>query len=283
MFWLRLASITAATTTIILNAHAGFISAKALEYAVLFAVLYAALDIAKCSLLVAARNARLSGAYGLAIICWLFFPCLFVNSVWNAVGQVAITRDEGKADKVGAAQTRTRTDADYQRLARDLTIMQTNPTFSGTAACTLPKTKEARAFCDAVRTAQSALATTSAQLAETPPTDAQPHVTWISAMLGITVQPIQFTAALLPVLLAEVLGSIGFYISARINFKAPAKPVQRPWFRRHPKPVPPDKRPPEASPGPSADTASPQPKAAAKPPPFKLPMPRAQIPAPPPT
>lgn len=255
---LWLASLASAVLTIILNAHAGFVSAKPLEYAVLFAALYAALDIAKCSLIVAASKAWQSRAYGIAILCVVCFPFFFASSVWNAVTQVAVSRDEGKAEKVRTAQTRSRTDADHQRLTTELAVMQTSPTFTATAACALPKSKDARTFCTTVQTTKDALTTASTQLAATPATDPEPHVTWVATMLGIAPQPIQFTSALLPVLLAEVLGSIGFYISSRIARKAPERPPERvSWWR----PVPlrsARRKLPEAPLEPSA-VASPQP------------------------
>lgn len=67
--------------------------AGTLEYAILFAVLYGTLDLAKVSILVAAVYAWRVRAYSTALLCVLLFPPLFANSVWNALSQVAITRN----------------------------------------------------------------------------------------------------------------------------------------------------------------------------------------------
>ena len=225
MIVLRLAAFVAALVTITLNAHHGFISAKTLEYAILFAVLYGTLDVAKVSVLVAAVYAWRVRAYVTALLCLLLFPPLFLNSVWNALSQVAITRDAGKADQVAAAQTRTRTEAEHARLTAELAVLQESPTFKATAACTQPKTRDARATCQRVQATTDALALISRELSDTTPTDPQPHITLLASVLGIGPAPIQFTAALVPVLLAEIVGSLGFTIAAAVSGKAHQKPV----------------------------------------------------------
>lgn len=234
MIVLRLAALVAALVTITLNAHHGFISAKSLEYAVLFAILYGALDLAKVSILVAAVHAWRVRAHLTTTLCVLLFPPLFLNSVWNALSQVAITRDAGKADQVGAAQTRARAKAEHARLTAELTVLHESATFKATAACTQPKSREARNTCQRVKATTEALATTSRQLEASAPTDPEPQVTLLASVLGIGPAPIQFAAALVPVLLAEIVGSLGFTIAAAVGQKAPQKlPGGRSGFWKH--------------------------------------------------
>jgi hypothetical protein len=225
MIILRLASLVAALVTITLNAHHGFISAKTLEYAILFAILYGTLDLAKVSILVAAVYAWRVRAYATAFLCLLLFPPLFLNSVWNALSQVAITRDAGKADQVAAAQARARAEAEHARLTTELAVLQASATFKATAACTQATSRTGRATCQRVQATLAALATTSRQIEAISPTDPQPQVTLLASVLGIGPAPIQFTAALVPVLLAEIVGSLGFTIAAAVSGKAPQKPT----------------------------------------------------------
>ncbi|HRD74674.1 MAG TPA: hypothetical protein PK264_01865 [Hyphomicrobiaceae bacterium] len=232
MIALRIASLIAALATIILNAHGGFTSTKVFEYAVLFAALYAALDIGKCAVLVAASRAWRQRAYLVAALCTLLFPLLFANSVWNAIQQIAITRDDTKAVRVGATQTRARTETEHARHTAELALLHASPTYAATSACALPKSKDARTFCDRVAIATTAIARLNAQLAASPPTDAEPHVTLFAAITGARPQAVQFTALLVPVLLAEVLGAVGFYIASRINAEAPGTPARKNFVLR---------------------------------------------------
>lgn len=272
MIALRIASLVAALVTITLNASHGFASSKVLEYAILLSALNAALDTAKCALIGAASRAWRVRAYGLAALCLLLFPLLFANSVWNAVTQIAITRDEVKAQLTSALQSRTRAEAEYKRLSDELALMKANPTFAATTACTLPKSPAARAFCSKVEDTKAALTTASTQLASTSPKNPDPLATLLSAMTGLALPTIQFNAALWPVLIAELLGSLGFYIASRIAEKPLQRPAERfSWWKAvswrvasetHSPPVPgssgaPAPPPPPAAPSPSSPAPSP--------------------------
>lgn len=258
MIVLRFAAMVAALVTITLNAHHGFTSAKTLEYAILFAVLYGTLDLAKVSILVAAVHAWRVRAYAIAFLCVLLFPPLFINSVWNALSQVAITREAGQADRVGVAQARARTVAEHARLTSELEVLQASNTFKTTAACTQTKSRAARATCQQVKTTTAALASINQQLVATPPTDPQPHVTLVASMFELDTAPIVFTAALVPVLLAEIVGSLGFTIAAAVSGRVPHKPTERRSMFWNSRRRPQRKTPPDAQPEASQTTPSDQ-------------------------
>lgn len=252
MIALRLAAIVAAIVTISLNAHHGFAGVDTFMFAIMFAALNASLDIAKCALIVAGVRAWRTGSRLIACLSFLLFPPLFANSVWNAVSQVSISRDAGKADLVAQAQRRHQAEDARRTLMRQLSILQENPNFTSSAACSLPRTSAARIFCDQVKRTRADLAAAEAIMTAIAPLDPAPHMTLLSAVTGHPLPVITFSLAVVPVLLAELVSSFGFLIAAVGSREAPRNASERrSWFRRIRNPKQ-SKSAPEASPTPSA-------------------------------
>ncbi len=228
MWTLRFAATVAAVVTIILNAHHGFISATTLEYAVMLAALNAALDVAKSALLPAALTAWRRGAYVIALVSLSLFPPLFCNSVWNAVSQVALSRTAASMATMGAIEARDR-DLDVRRRKSDeLATLEENPIFQASAACALPKTKDARTLCQAVADLNSELAAIDARLTSPTPPDPQPAITWLAELTAKSRATVAFIVAIAPVLLAELVGSLGFVIAAAPKPVIATEPPKRP-------------------------------------------------------
>lgn len=230
MIILRLAALVAACLTIILNATYGFNSTPVFAYAVLFAVLNATLDVAKCSCLVGMSRAWHSGRRIAAVLLFLLFWPLLANSLWCGLSEMAIARSEGVAGRNRDNANAERLIAQHEQLTNQLRILQTNPLFKDTAACALPKTKSARALCEDVKATQASLRELDGKLSTTTIQDAQPQVNWLAEMTGWSLPQVQFGLALWPVFLAELVGSLGFYLTR----KAPAKATQKPagWVSR---------------------------------------------------
>lgn len=227
MITLRLAALVAALVTITLNAHNGFKSTTIFEYAVLFAVLFAALDIAKCSCLVGMRLAWQGSQPFATLLLFLLFWPLLINSLWCGLSEVTISRAKGADLSQAQNDARARTRADQERVSRELAAMEANQTFSQSAGCALPKGRDARTFCTTYKTTKSALSAANRQLTSITPTNPYPQLTLLAELTGYDMASIAFSAALWPVLLAELLGSVGFYLSGRINDKGPQKPIER--------------------------------------------------------
>lgn len=266
MLILRFAALVSALTTIILNAHAGYIAAATPDYAILFATLSAALDVAKCSLIPAGVAAVRQRAYLVAFLAFALFPLLFANSVWNAVSQVTQSRETTKADATTGIAAHIRTEAVYKRLSNELVLMQANPTFAATASCALPKSRTARAFCAKVEATSKDLSAAEAALRNPTPADPAPQLTLLAAVTGQPLPTLTLTLNVIPVLLAELVGSLGFVIAAATRTdtteQQPApKASGRLWSRfglfRLPTSPATTKTPPAGSPGPSASHAKP--------------------------
>lgn len=229
---LTISASVAAIVTVMLNAHHGYQSTAVFHYAVVFATLNGALDIAKCSCLIGMGKAWNAGRPFSAIALLLLFVPLFLNSLWCGVSEVTISRTTGTTQHVVDTQTRTRTEAEHTRLTAELATMQNNPTFTATAACALPKSNQAKAFCGKVADTKAALTRINAQLSAPAVADPQPQLTLLGTLTGLGLPTLQFADALKLVVLAELVGSVGFYLGTRINPKVPQKPVERiSWWR----------------------------------------------------
>lgn len=234
MWTLRIAATIAAIVTVVLNAHHGYVSATTLEYAVMLAALNAALDMAKTALIPAAATAWRSGLYGIALTALALFPALFCNSVWNAMSQVALTRTAAATTANHDIQSHSRDAETRRRKVAELATLQENPSFQTSAACTLPKTKDARTLCKAVADINAELAVLDTRLNTSAPPDPHPAITWLAE---VTKQPhaaIALAVAMAPVLLAELLGSLGFVIAAARQPMNVVKPTSAAldWFSK---------------------------------------------------
>lgn len=265
MWTLRAAATIAAIVTIVLNAHHGYVSATSLEYAVMLAALNAALDMAKTALIPAAATAWRNRSYDIAVIALALFPALFCNSVWNAMSQVALTRAAATASVNHESQSRSRDAETRRRKIAELATLHASASFRESAACTLPKTKDARALCKAVADINAELAALDVRLNTSAPPDPNPAMTWLAE---VTAQPhaaIAFAMAMAPVLLAELLGSLGFVIAATpkpTTSREPAKRVVDSFPRLHLRWWSPS---PKSDPGEPVDVPAPRPTAGSTP------------------
>lgn len=235
MWSLRLAAAIAAIVTVVLNAHHGYISATTLEYAVMLASLNAALDMAKTALIPAAASAWRSGRYGIALTALALFPALFCNSVWNAMSQIALTRIAATASASHDTQARDRDAETRRRKVAELAMLQDSASFQASAACTLPKTKDARTFCKVVADINAEVVVLDTRLNASAASDPYPAITWLAEMTAQPHATIAFAVAMAPVMLAELLGSLGFIIAAAQPARAsvgsfPRRPIG--WWPR---------------------------------------------------
>lgn len=262
MILLYLSAGICALATLALNAHYGWTSSAVLEYAVVMTALSIAFDLAKSTLLPAMVIAWRRRAPVTAVLCFLlFWPCLGY-SLYAGLSQVAKDRDVARAGLVSNGEAREHTEALHKRLSAELATMLSAPTWEATSACTLPRSSTARAYCEKVAATKRDIADAEAKLAGLSPISADPQLKLLAAVLAVPVPTLQLGVTFAPVVLAEIVGSLGFFIAALLG-KASSEPASAPqkrfaglrraWWRRTPK-TQPEARP-EASP---AGAGSPQ-------------------------
>ena len=133
--------------------------------------------------------------------------------------------------------------------------MQADPIFKQTAACGLTRTKTTKDFCARLDRTKTALAKADQSLNASAPDDPEPNITMFKEYFGWPVPNIRLGLAVWPVLLAELCGSLGFYLSSRTASELPVKaprPVEPSWWRRALRYRPRWKRPPKPAPDPPA-------------------------------
>lgn len=215
MILLRLSALICAATTMTLNAHYGFASSAALYYALLFTGLGIAIDLAKCTLPLVVRRAWQARARLKALLAFmLFLPC-FAYSLHAGVSEIARNRDAAGADAVAASGRRGRAEAEHARLSVALATMEADRQFAAAVACAKPSTREQRGFCARIAETRRALSAAAAVLDDVAPVDPHPQLTLFAALTGWPMPQLTFALALYPILLAELCGSLGFYLGAR--------------------------------------------------------------------
>lgn len=212
---LRFAATIAALVTITLNASYGFKASTTLDYAVLFALLNAALDIAKCACLPCARLAWQTGERTAALLLLALFLPLLMNSLWCGFAEVAFNRAAVQSTLTVAATTHDRATAEHRRLTRDLETLTANPLFEASAACAIPRTDRQRSLCSRHRDLMQARDRLTPDLSLAPPADPTPHLTLLAGWTGAPLPLLLIGTAFWPIALAELCGSLGFYLSAR--------------------------------------------------------------------
>lgn len=214
MMALRIASFVAAAVTITLNAVYGFKTSTVLHYAILFATLNAALDIAKCACLVGASRAWQTGQPVAAVLLFLMFWPLLANSLWCGLSEVAFNRSAEQSQFNADDGARTRAAATHRRAAAELERLEASPLYKSSTACALPKTQRERALCTSHASAKSERAGADATLTTKPAADPAPQITLLATWTGYDLATLLLATALWPIALAELCGSIGFYLSA---------------------------------------------------------------------
>ncbi len=248
--WAWIAMLVVTACTMLFNARFGWsLGATDLDRAGL-AAFSVAVDALKCSLLVLAADAWRKRAITRATTLFLlFWPCL-AYSLTAGVGFVASTRDATTGVRQGTADTHQRAQSAYDRTSASLKIAEGAANYSQTAACTQPKSKLQREFCDGVASLRDEQAAAAQKLDQGTTGSADPQAKMFGAILGLSAEQIAFGLALLPAVLAELLSAFGFY--GLVGSAAPAtasnKPAEAvPEVGEPPKHVLPAETPPNTS------------------------------------
>ncbi len=249
MIALRLASVVAALVTITLNAAYGFKTSTVLEYAILFAALNAALDVAKCACLAGAARAWHDGqAIAAAILFILFWP-LLANSLWCGLSEVAHNRAAEQHYFAADTQSRAIAAADHARASAELADLEKSAPYKSSTACVLPKTQRERTLCAQHAEVAKRLGKASTILTQPQQTDPSPQLTLLATWTGFDMATLLLATALWPIALAELTGSVGFYLTTRSDR------TERRWNRFRPRKPPNSKPTPENAPNPAPSAA----------------------------
>jgi hypothetical protein len=211
----RIAALVAALVTITLNAAYGFKTSTVFEYAVLFAALNAALDIAKCSCLVGASRAWRSGQWLPAILLLLLFWPLLANSLWCGLSEVMFNRAAEAARYAADTQSRDLASAAQKNASDELASLKASPYYKSSTACALQKTNRERQLCDRVQATTGELRKATEALASQPARDPAPQMSLLASLTGFELPALQLAAAFWLIALAELCGSLGFYLSIK--------------------------------------------------------------------
>jgi hypothetical protein len=211
----RIAALVAAVVTITLNAAYGFKTSTVFEYAVLFAALNAALDIAKCSCLVGASRAWRSGQWLPAILLFLLFWPLLANSLWCGLSEVTFNRAAEATRYAADTQSRDLASAARKSASDELANLKASPYYKSSTACALPKTNREHQLCDNIEAATDQLRKATETLALQPATDPAPQMNLLASLTGFELPALHLAAAFWLIALAELCGSLGFYLSIK--------------------------------------------------------------------
>lgn len=214
---LWVSSLACAVTTMVLNAHYGWSTSSDPFYAGMMATVSVAFDVAKSSLLVAASVAWRRMAHFTALLCFLLFWPMLAYSIHAGVAQILRDRNAATASISLALEDRKRAEDEHRRLSTELTLMLSNPLYLQSAACTNLALRGSRESCGRIDQAKARIATLDAQLRIMRQTNPEPHVVAAAHALGWTVDMTRLALALAPILLAELCGSLGFYLAARLG------------------------------------------------------------------
>jgi hypothetical protein len=215
MIVFRIAAMVAALVTVTLNAAYGFKTSTVLEYAILFAALNAALDIAKCSCLVGASRAWQARQWLPATLLFLLFWPLLANSLWCGLSEVTVNRAAESTRYTTDIQSRQIATADHKRASDELTDLETSQPYRSSTACALPRTSRERTLCEKHADATMRLRQAGDTLAHQPAHDPAPQISLLASLTGFELPALLLAAAFWPVALAELCGSVGFYLTSR--------------------------------------------------------------------
>lgn len=246
MMAFRAAAYVAALVTVTLNASYGFKTSTALEYAVLFAALNAALDIAKCSCLAGAAGAWHAGHRIAGIVLFLLFWPLLANSLWCGLSEVTFNRAAETSRHETDTQARSIAAADHARASAELADLEASPLYKTSTACALPKTNRERTLCAKRAEASTKLRQAADALARQSADDPTPQLTLLSSITGVNLPALMLAAAFWPIALAELCGGVGFYLTCQSDrakprwnvFRRKSAATASPAVQTAPKPVP---------------------------------------------
>lgn len=225
--------------TMFFNGSYAWEHAGATEHRVAAVALALTIDVAKASFLSAAAHMRTQGKWLGAIILFLLFWPALAYSTFAGYGYLATTRAVAGIAGQAASDEYARAKSDYDRLSADLATAKASEDWQATAACSRARTPAQRAFCQAVSTMQAKLDAASTTLSRTPPAAANPELTGLAAITGLSPATLLFLVAFFPAVLIELLAGFGLYAlrprmppeaSQRVSgsVSGPPLPPQRP-------------------------------------------------------
>jgi hypothetical protein len=223
---LRWAALVAAAVTITLNASYGFKSSATLAYAVLFASLNAALDVAKCACLPVALHCWRQSRHASAILLSLLFLPLLANSLWCGLAEVSVNRAAAQTTFADDTDRRGRLTLEHQRLTAERNALATNRLFAAAASCALPRTDSQRQLCTRHDQLNQQISDLDASLTTDRPSDPAPHLAWLATWTGVSLPVLLLASAVWPIALAELCSSLGFFVTTSPPQDAPASRQQ---------------------------------------------------------
>lgn len=220
---LRWAAVVAAAVTITLNASYGFKSSATLTYALLFAALNAALDVAKCACLPVALHCWRTNRSAAALLLGLLFLPLLANSLWCGLAEVSANRAAAQTTFADDTDRRERLTREHQRLTTERQALTSNRLFATATNCALPRSDNQRQLCSQYSQLNQQLANLDTDLATTRAIDPAPHLAWLATWTGVSMPLLLLVSAFWPIALAELCSSLGFFVT-----NSPQDAPQRP-------------------------------------------------------
>lgn len=236
MILARLAVYGAIVCTLWFNGSYAYAKASGEAHQLAMVTVALTIDLSKCGFLPAASHLWTARYRVPAVLLFVMWPLAFGYSLFAGYAAITTNRTFATASTEGAAQTRARTQADYDQATNALTVATGSALWMTTAACTAPKTQSHRQFCDGVtrlRQQQHAATTT---LNAGKPAHVDPELTLLANLTTLHASTLLLVIAFVPALILELVSSLGFYaVNRRAAAGAPRTPVEQPskfWFAR---------------------------------------------------
>ena len=238
MIFARLAVYGAIACTLWFNGSYAWSKGGALPHQLSMVALAITIDLCKCGFLPAASRLWGDRSYlpaFLLVVLWL--PALAYSTF---AGYASITTN--RAATSSADQTRadrySRAQSDYDQASESLTTATASPMWKRSDACTDPRSRRERSFCQSVSDARKRQLEASRQLDTVIHVAVDPEVTVLSETFTWPRHVLSLTVALWPALLLELVASLGLYAVYRLRSgKAPERSSETVSRTVHPKPT----------------------------------------------
>lgn len=228
MILARLAVYGAIVCTLWFNGSYAYAKASGEAHQLAMVAVALTIDLCKCGFLPAASHLWATRYRVPAVVLFVMWPLAFSYSLFAGYAAITTNRTFATASTEGAAQTRARTQADYDQATNALTVAIGSALWTTTAACTAPKTQSHRQFCDGVtrlRQQQHAATTT---LNAGKPAHVDPELTLLANLTKFQASTLLLVIAFVPALILELVSSLGFYaVNRRAVAEASRTPVGR--------------------------------------------------------
>ncbi len=234
MILARLAVYGAIVCTLWFNGSYAYAKASGEAHQLAMVAVALTIDLSKCGFLPAASHLWATRYRVPALVLFVMWPLAFSYSLFAGYAAITTNRTFATASTEGAAQTRARTQADYDQATNALAVATGSPLWTTTAACTAPKTQSHRQFCDGVtrlRQQQHAATTT---LNASKPAHVDPELMLLADLTNFEASTLLLVIAFVPALILELVSSLGFYaVNRRAVVGASRTPAEQPskvWF-----------------------------------------------------